>query len=55
LKQRPHDSFEPNIIEGISIHRVIVNETDLRAMNETTDKIEKMKGEIKKLKKKGKF
>lgn len=55
LRQRPHDSFEPNIIEGISIHKVIVNETDLRAMNETTDKIETLKKNIKKLKKKGKF
>jgi len=55
LKSRPHDTFEANIIEAISIHKVIVSEKEVRAMNETTDKIEDLKVKIKKLKKKGKF
>lgn len=55
LRSKPHDSFETQIIDGISIHKVIVNEGELRAMNDTTDKIEKLKIEIRKLKKKGQF
>jgi hypothetical protein len=46
LKSRPHDSFEPNIIECLSLIRMTVNEEEVTAMNEQSSKIETLKTSI---------
>lgn len=55
LKGRPHELFEPNIIEAMTLHKIIVNEQAVLDVNEHSTKMENLKKEIKILKKKGKF
>ena len=55
LKTRPHILFQPNILECLGLHNIIIKKEDALMMSEETQNIEKLKKEVRKKFRKGKF
>mmetsp|Transcript_41427 Transcript_41427/g.47766 ORF Transcript_41427/g.47766 Transcript_41427/m.47766 type:complete len:246 (+) Transcript_41427:332-1069(+) len=55
LKSRPHVLFQSNILECLGLHNIIIKKEEISLLNEDTLQIEKLKKEVRKKFRKGKF
>jgi hypothetical protein len=55
LKSKAHILFQPNILECLGLHNIIIRKEDIALLNEETLKIDQLKKEVRKKFRKGKF
>lgn len=55
LQTRPHILFQPHILECLGLHNIIIKKEDALMLSVETQNIEKLKKEVKKKFRKGKF
>lgn len=55
VKSRPHEHFDPTLLDCLVLHDIIVDEGKAKAVDESTKKATQMHDQLNKLRKKGKF
>lgn len=55
LKSKPHEHMEPNLLDCLVLHEIMVDEGKARAIDESTKKSQQLHDQLTKLRKKGKY
>lgn len=55
LKTKPHHKMEPNLLDCLVTHQIVVDEAKAKILDDTSKKAEQVKQQLEKLRKKGKF
>lgn len=55
IKTKQHNKMDPNLLDCLVTHQIIVDEKKAKTIDESSRKVEELKAQMEKLRKKGKF